>query len=926
MSDWSENSYEKTSTGDSQSKVVQSGDQNVLHKYRSFTYNFTLAALKKIDVNDPEKYRQSALDLVILRSGGKGTSGISENVVGLDIYKEFDVKEYVTGPDGNLEENIRKEKRVADVDVETGKQLVSRFNKDSPGQFDMFIDDVEIETLMAFSEEGGATQPTRIKFNVIEPYSVNGFIEALQVSAVAAGYPNYASASFILKMDFIGYPDGEGMPPPQKEDEATRYFVLGFTGLEVEITEKGTKYNCSAVPFNEKGFGQPNQLKKPIQIFGKNVAQILQNLMEGVNKQVGESNKDGRTKTSTKQDRYYITFPEWDDKLGFVTDKEKINKIGQAQITELLKKSATYTFTDPSKINNDVYSSKQSSGTETVRLDSVSAQFNENLNIHECISSIIRDSEYVKNILKTLGTEGNPDRYGMIDYFLVKLEVTNQNEIDEISKKPYQNFTFVVTPFKIHYTKIPSYGSNQKIDPSKLELLSLREYNYIYTGKNTDILNFRLNFNTLFFEAISQSFGNNDFPGSRNAAARSNSVEPSLSFDSSTGSTSAPMAGAKTDAILHETHVGGTPNAGAKQDDPYDLLAKGMHQALIDSKASMIHGEIEILGDPFFLVTGGIGNFNPKPLRRGLVEGGEAAYNQGNVLITVNFRNPVDINPLSKGGLMFFDKKKVAFSGIYQVLKAVSTFREGNFKQKLEIVRIPGQIDDNTQPSNPADQVTNEPDKQDQVIPAVTQAQDAAIISANATLADILTRDVPNPRLSSLVSSITGAASGTISSTLGGVSSVVSTVANPLSKFGINAEQLMQLPSVDQTALLTKATQLAKIIPSNTDLTQLADQGLIFDKIPTENLKNLPATPPFITAPNAAIVDNIIDSNSSFSNPLASVSKSAANIVTQASTPFASSLGNVNVASLGTSVSEKFGSVTQVSPLTKVLVQLNNGN
>jgi hypothetical protein len=60
---------------------------------------------------------------------------------------------------------------------------------------------------------------------------------------------------------------------------------------------------------------------------------------------------------------------------------------------------------------------------------------------------------------------------------------------------------YVVTPYKVHYTKIPTYGAEQ-IDDKKLRKLSLRQYNYIYTGDNVDIITFKLNFNTLFFEAI----------------------------------------------------------------------------------------------------------------------------------------------------------------------------------------------------------------------------------------------------------------------------------------------------------------------------------------------------------------------------------------------------------------------------------------
>jgi hypothetical protein len=41
---------------------------------------------------------------------------------------------------------------------------------------------------------------------------------------------------------------------------------------------------------------------------------------------------------------------------------------------------------------------------------------------------------------------------------------------------------------------------------------------------------------------------------------------------------------------------------------------------------------------------------------------------------------------------MFFDPKRAPFSGVYRVLKVVSTFKDGDFKQRLNIMRLPGQL------------------------------------------------------------------------------------------------------------------------------------------------------------------------------------------------------------------------------------------
>jgi hypothetical protein len=123
-----------------------------------------------------------------------------------------------------------------------------------------------------------------------------------------------------------------------------------------------------------------------------------------------------------------------------------------------------------------------------------------------------------------------------------------------------------------------------------------------------------------------------------------------------------------------------------------------MHNSIINStSAGMILGEIDILGDPFFLATGGIGNYNPKPEsgKPGETSDGESFHQYGMVLVRVVFQNPEDINSLEQGGLAKFNKNHVSFSGVYFVTQVTSTFNQGVFKQRIKMTRL-AQSDDST--------------------------------------------------------------------------------------------------------------------------------------------------------------------------------------------------------------------------------------
>jgi hypothetical protein len=703
-------------------KVVSSGIQNVLNNYRSYTYNFTLAALNKADVNNPEKYENSALNFVIAKTGGKGTSGIT-TVSTTKTTTQYENNGEVSGVTTDVVQ--------ASPSV---KKLVSDFNEKSPGRFDLFIDNVDIDAAMAFSKTSGTTLPTSIKFEVIEPYSINGFIEALHVSAVAAGYLTYSSASFILKMEFVGYPDSDTFTDPEVVQGGTRYFVFGFSGLEVSVTEKGTRYRCSGLPFAQKGYGQSNILKQSVNMSGKTVKEILTDLMKKITEQVAEADNASRTDLSSNEhDTYHIKFPSWSETTGFDLNNPD-NEIAKSDVVELLKDNQLYKFDDPATttkenaLHADAATKPPTEGTAppgvayTPRTSTV--QFANGANIHDCISSLIRDSKYIRDIYNSMGQGKNPDENGMVDYFLITLNVENSEVIDKISRRPYQKFTYVVTKYKVYHTTIPAFATDT-IDAAKLKLLSLRDYNYIYTGKNLDIIDFNLNFNTLYFEAIPRAMGNNDIPGSKTALGNSNTVDPKLETSDqkvsriAVSETSGGLTLPASNAGEMSEKSGGS--AGQPLDDPYSILAKNMHEAIINSNASLITGEITILGDPFYIATGGIGNTNPKPKSRGITVNGEATQHYGSVFITITFRNPIDIGTFESGGLMYFQDGKVPFGGVYRVLSARSSFKDGQFKQTLSIARIPGQIDaggGSVVEDKPADAVKTSPDKNDQAVSA----------------------------------------------------------------------------------------------------------------------------------------------------------------------------------------------------------------
>jgi hypothetical protein len=737
------NTKQEKASVKTQAKVRQLSQKNVLNGYRSVTYNFTLSGLRREAVNNINEYKKSEIDLVVLKSGGKGTAGILQAVDNTEVYDKNDAK-------------VKRSKNEFNTDLTSG------FNNNSPGQFDLFIENLEFEATMAFTEQSNTSLPTSVKFEVVEPYSVNGFLEALHIAAISAGYPNYQQASFLLKMEFWGYPDSLSFSEPELIPNSTRYFSIGIINVEIDISEKGTRYRVSAVPYNQRAFGEPNTLKKPAKMSGSTVKEVLEDLMKNINEQVARYDKDGNeTKSGNNHNRYFVKFPSFiDGKWNYDTD----NKIANKKIIEIYRDNALYGMVDPATVSPpNAYkatpSKQPSPDTQSKTPESIKynpgktvIQFPENHKLHDIISAVIRDSEYVREILQNVKLA--IDSEGMLEYYIVNIEVKNRDVIDEFSKKPYQDYTFLITPFKIHYTRIPTYG-NDNINEGELSKVSLREYNYIYTGENVDVLSFRLNFNNLYFEAVPAAMGNRDIPSRRTGAASTNDPEvKQISTPTETvQSQQIPVQAVKVEPKSVQATGG---SASQPLDTPYAALARNMHDAVVNANSSAITGELEILGDPFYVTAGGISDNAPSTLNSRVNHDGSVSSGSGDLLVTLNFRNPIDIG---LDGMMKFDPNRVPFSGVYRVNRVISTFKEGMFKQRLEVMRVPGQVlDASITPSDPNNRVITKPAIDDQQTPSVTNAP--SYRADSATVYQQLGRGTPGPGLPGQASNFSASTGG----------------------------------------------------------------------------------------------------------------------------------------------------------------------
>ncbi len=216
-------------------------------------------------------------------------------------------------------------------------------------------------------------------------------------------------------------------------------------------------------------------------------------------------------------------------------------------------------------------------------------------------------------------------------------------------------------------------------------------YDYLYTGKNKDVLNFDLNFNSAFFsKKIIGSFAE-QMANLTDRDGEKRVITPSGAGDSDniTGSKQ------KSKAVSDENSL-----AQGDTSDPATLIAKDLMTRIYEGGADLLSAELEIMGDPMFIVQdesfGGLASeshFAPN----GSVSTHKDPIVQINILTPTDIGPDGTISPTSQATRNYgpyteqytaLNKGVSSFSGRYRVLTIENKFDGNTFTQNLQLAKI----------------------------------------------------------------------------------------------------------------------------------------------------------------------------------------------------------------------------------------------
>lgn len=593
------------------------------------------------------------------------------------------------------------------------------------GQYDFFIDNLDIQSIISFNPQTKGSNATDITFDVFEPYSMGVFLQSCQLAAEKSGWINgYLASIFLLTIEFVGYDENGNSLVLER---LTRNIPMIIKDIAMSVSAKGSVYKVKGHPSNEIAFSnQYSLLQSDISVSGKTVKEMLQDgefsLQNVINKRFKEL--AATSTVATAQDEIVIVFPdptadneeamsggflgplENESSSGATLDPNNPSTTNNISLyrpdsaSSLIQPDATTNIIGKSvmDLNESMGGSPEVTKQNEVQTDAKAPikrnkvvnkmstrqfMYKQGSTITNVISSILLKSKYCIDALDP----NKVDENGMVDW--VKIET----QVDYYPPQPgnYGNnvdaklMIYKIVPYKVHYSKIAQNGSLIK-GYDKLRSEAAKEYNYIYTGKNTEIIDFELEFPRAFFNTVTAD----------NGLFNSNSL---TSAQQSTGVTSTASASKVDNKPGSRENTAPNPangqkltfratQGGAGAEDHRSVVANRFQNALYDSRTDMLNATITIAGDPYFLADSGYGNFSNSNSGRFNVTADQAMDHQsGEVDIIVNFRSPLDY---SEDGIMEFgDNTRVIqeFSGLYKVNFVHHKFSRGKFTQELKLQR-----------------------------------------------------------------------------------------------------------------------------------------------------------------------------------------------------------------------------------------------
>ena len=643
--------------------------------------------------------------------------------------------------------------------VSSAGRYGASFVRNSNWREDFYFEELKIKTVVNTTARNRNSNLIEIDFTLIEPLGFTLVNRLLATAAEVNGGKSgsYIHMPYVLQIDFFGTKNGEQINLDNTLTSGpikgmTKIIPVRLTSVKSKVSQRGTEYQINAVPFNHQAFNQlyislPHNTtvtgKTILDIFGgsfddnnvdlnfiqKNteyqaVSREARELRQRANSTTisDEEAQALLTRLSAVQERIQNEFASFgitgfcDAINAWFQDQKKQGIIGQVSAVQVLfdQEIAQNGKLFPTSAPTNVASTPASGSSTTAKKNELQAASNTatrnkgqivfdgatinipaGTTIDRLIDWSVRNSKYIGDQIfdDSVATKirNGADPTGIARTWINWYKIVPKIRV--LSFDPLQNryalaITFYVKPYKLS-AKYP-YAPKGRVPGF------VKNYNYIFTGKNNDVIDVQLDFNTLYLveltAAQSKSRTTQTAPAlsvGKNIDGESKESSPTLNPEEPVGQNAFPVqTGVVADNNATFIRPGGEIPLATKAGDLSRSLMNG-------ARGDMININMRILGDPHFIKQDDLFfGQNLNTIQQQFIQNDAFQslwMDGGELYVFVNFESPVDydetlgIAPVNSVANKY---RYSEFSGVYKIITVDSVFRNGKFEQTLNLAKL----------------------------------------------------------------------------------------------------------------------------------------------------------------------------------------------------------------------------------------------
>lgn len=353
------------------------------------------------------------------------------------------------------------------------------------------IQSLEIDSVMGPNRLSRSTNAKTFNMKIFEPGGV-AFMDILTDTAVELGVKDYSKVHYYLEISFMGYSEDGSMvfnPCTSFNNAGKWLYAVMITNFDVDVGESGSTYTLRLHPVD-------SQIA-----LSENVAFPAQIAPEGST--LGAM-ADDLSKKLTESMKFMYGYE-------FHTFKIELQKF---KFDGVEYDPATFSISPMDKELSDRKNVKMDAAGDTVR-----GQFPSGFKLNDAIEIMFSNSETVQQLAKGVMKQHDLDDYGNKFRESVIFRTNFYGEIrtyDEITNNYLIDYTIVVTPY---FTELPILSKVQlkKVDSQQVQRENAdklrkagflaKKYDYLFSGTNTEVLEFDLSYNANWVALLPKALG-----------------------------------------------------------------------------------------------------------------------------------------------------------------------------------------------------------------------------------------------------------------------------------------------------------------------------------------------------------------------------------------------------------------------------------